>query len=121
MGTYLLVTGIIFILVGVRALFQPIEAVAIPFELKADGPNAMSYLRSGTGGVSLARGAVMLWGFAVSAIAFAATLMAVTILGGLVFGRIVSGALDGNPGLVPWISGSLELLGFLSGLFWLFQ
>lgn len=121
MSGYLLITGIFFVLVGLRALFQPIEAVAIPFDLKADGANAKNYLRSGTGGVSIACGAVMLWGCKVTAIAFPATLMAVTILGGLVVGRLVSVALDGIPGPVPWISFALELLGFVSGLFWLLQ
>jgi hypothetical protein len=61
----------------------------------------------------------MLAGAFLSSLAFAAALLAVTVLGGLIFGRVVSWAIDGSPGIVPWVSGAFELVGFLSGLYWL--
>lgn len=118
MGVYLVITGALFLLVGLRALFKPVEAVAVPFALNPEGVDAMQYLRSGTGGVTIACGAVMLTGVFVTSLAFPALLLAVTVLGGLLFGRAVSLLMDGMPGPIPWISAALEALGFLSGLYW---
>lgn len=50
---------------------------------------------------------------------FPALILAVVILGGLVFGRLVSLLLDGNPSIVPWIAGGIEALGLASGTYWL--
>ena len=121
MTGYLFITGLVFLAVGVRALLKPVEAVATPNELRVDGVNAKNYLRSGTGGVTIASGAVMVAACYLAWLAVPALVMAVTILGGLVAGRLVSVVLDGSPGLVPWISGAFELLGAVMGAFWLMQ
>lgn len=121
MTAYLIVTGILFLLVGLRALLNPIDAVATPYELQGESTDAKHYLRSGAGGVTLACGAVLLAGGLVPALAFAALVVAVTVLGGLLFGRIVSRILDGSPGFVAWISAVFELVGFVLGAYWLWR
>lgn len=122
MTGYLIVTGIIFLLVGLRALLKPIEAVAIPFDLQAEGVDAKHYLRSGAGGVTIACGAVMVaaGGFLPS-LELAALVVSVTVLGGLLFGRAVSVMLDGSPGFIAWFSAVLEFIGLGFGLFWLWK
>lgn len=116
---YLVITGLLFLIVGFRALLQPVEAVAIPYSFSANNVDTKNYLRSGAGGVAIAAGAVMIAGAFIPALTLSAAMISVTILGGLVFGRVVSLMLDGNPGIVPWISGFFELLGLVSGAYWL--
>lgn len=119
MKGYLIVTGILFLIVGLRALLKPVEAVATPYSLTAQDVDAKNYLRSGAGGVTIACATVLIAGGLVPSLSFAAVLLAVTVLGGLIFGRLVSGALEGNPGPVPWISGIFEAIGLAFGVFWL--
>ncbi len=119
MTAYLAVTGFVFLIVGLRALLQPVVAVAEPYSLAAETVDAKHYLRSGAGGVTLACAAVLLAGAFISDLTFTATVLAVTILGGLVLGRLFSVAVDGSPGPTPWVSGGVELLGLVSGLYWL--
>jgi hypothetical protein len=61
----------------------------------------------------------MIAGAFVPALTLSGAIVSVTILGGLVFGRLFSVLLDGSPGIVPWVSGFFELLGLLSGVYWL--
>jgi hypothetical protein len=121
MTGYLIVMGILFLLVGLRALLKPIEAVATPYELLGESTDAKHYLRSGAGGVTLACGAVMLAGGFMPSLEFAALVLPVTVLGGLLFGRAYSLVVDGSPGFVAWVSAVLELIGFAFGLFWLWK
>ena len=121
MPLYLFLTGALFLVVGVRALLKPIEAVAIPFSLQADAVDARHYLRASAGGVTIACGGVILAGSLVPSIDFAALLLSVTVLGGLLFGRAVSLVLDGRPGSAPWVAAAMEAVGFLSGLFWMLR
>ena len=116
---YLVITGLIFVIVGLRGLLQPEAAIAIPYSLDASSVDARNYLRSGAGGVAIAAGGVIVAGAFVPALMLSAAIIAVTILGGLVFGRVVSLSLDGTPGVVPWVSGFFELLGLISGAYWL--
>lgn len=116
---YLVITGVIFLIVGVRALLKPVEAVAIPYSLTGNNVDAKNYLRSGAGGVAIAAGALITAGAFVPTLTLSGAMVSVVILGGLVLGRLFSVAVDGNPGIVPWISGMFELLGLLSGLYWI--
>lgn len=116
---YLVITGLIFAIVGIRALLKPVEAVAIPYSLTGNNVDAKNYLRSGAGGVAIAAGILMLTGAFVPTLTLSGAMVAVVILGGLVAGRLFSLLVDGNPGIVPWISGMFELLGLLSGLYWI--
>ncbi len=121
MNGYFVVTGLLFLLVGLRALLNPIAAVATPYSLTADSVDAKNYLRSGAGGVAIACGGVFLAAVFVPSLAFAALVVAVTLLGGLVSGRLFSLAVDGQPGITPWIAGAAECLGLVMGLYWLWQ
>jgi len=121
MNGYFVVTGLLFLLVGLRALFNPIAAVATPYSLTADSIDARNYLRSGAGGVAIACGGVFLSAVFVPSLAFAALVVAVTLLGGLVSGRLFSMAVDGRPGITPWIAGTAECLGLVMGIYWLWQ
>lgn len=116
---YLVITGLIFLIVGVRALLKPVEAVAIPYSLTGNNTDAKNYLRSAAGGVAIAAAGLMIAGAFVPTLTLPGVLVSIVILGGLVFGRTVSVLLDGSPGIVPWISGFFELLGLVSGLYWL--
>lgn len=116
---YLVITGLIFLIVGIRALLKPVEAVAIPYSLTGNNVDARNYLRSGAGGVAIAAGALMMASAFIPTLTLSGAMVSVVILGGLVFGRLVSLALDGNPGITPWVSGAFELLGLLSGAYWL--
>ena len=116
---YLVVNGLIFLLIGLRALFKPIEAVAIPNGLEADNVDAKNYLRSAAGGVTVACACVLLGSVLLPALQMAALVLTVTVLAGLVFGRLFSVAVDGLPGPVAWISGAVELLGLVLGAYWL--
>lgn len=116
---YLVITGLVFLLVGIRALLQPVSAVAIPYSIQANNIDAKNYLRSSAGGVTIAASGLLFAGAFVPSLTLAAALLAVTILGGLIFGRLVSLIIDGMPGIAPWFSGFFELLGLLSGVYWL--
>ncbi len=119
MNGYLIVTGALFAIVGLRALLKPVEAVAMLYAIEANTVDARNYLRSGAGGVAISSGGTMILAVFVPQLAFAALVVAVVILGGLVFGRLTSLLLDGNPSVVPWIAGMIELLGLASGTYWL--
>lgn len=116
---YLFVNGLIFLIVGLRALLKPIDAVAVPYGLIAEEVDARNYLRSSAGGVAMAAGAVQIAGVVIPPLAIPALVMVVTVLGGLVSGRLISLALDGRPGLIVWVSGFFESLGLVLGAYWL--
>lgn len=116
---YLAITGILFLIVGIRSLLQPVEAIGMPYSLNTNNVDAKNYVRSAAGGVAIAAGGVIVAGAFIPALTLSAVVICVTILGGLVFGRVVSVLLDGNPGVVPWISGIFEFIGLVSGAYWL--
>lgn len=118
---YLVVTGVLFLLVGLRALLKPVEAVANPYGLTADEVDAKNYLRSGAGGVAIACGVVFLLAVFMPSLRLPAMVVAVAVLGGLFFGRLFSLVVDGMPGPVPWIAGTLEGVGMAFGVYWLVQ
>ncbi|PWR22575.1 DUF4345 family protein [Zavarzinia aquatilis] len=119
MEGYLLVTGALFILIGLRALIGPIGAVVRPFGLEADTPDALHYIRSGSGGVAIGCGIAMIVGGVLPAYALAGLVVGIAVLGGLVVGRLFSLIVDGRPGRIALISGGFEAFGLISGLYWL--
>jgi hypothetical protein len=118
MNGYLWVNGSIFLIIGLRCLVSPVEAVAIPYSFTADSKDARNYLRASAGGVTITSGLLLMAGGFSTHYAFAALMLAITLFAGLVFGRIVSLFADGKPSVIPLIAGSLELLGLLFGIFW---
>lgn len=121
MNGYLRVNGTIFLIIGLRCLVSPVEAVAIPYSLQADSTDARNYLRASAGGFTVAAGILLMAGGFSAHYAFAALMLALTLFAGLVFGRIVSLIVDGKPGMIPFIAGALELLGLLFGGYWFFH
>lgn len=121
MFSYLLITGLIFLVIGARAILRPVETVAIPNSLGASDVDAKNYLRAGAGGVTLACAAVMLAGAFLTSLAYPALVLSVTVMGGLVFGRTVSWGLDGKPGMFLVMSGVGEAVGFVLGCYWLWR
>lgn len=119
MTGYLVVTGLLFLAMGLRALFKPIDTVAVPYGLVADEVDARNYLRSGAGGVAIACGLVLMLAAIFDELALAALVTVVTVLGGLVAGRLFSLVADGKPGPTPWIAGAFEAVGLGFGVFWL--
>lgn len=113
------INGMIFLIVGLRGLLKPLETIAEPFGLQVTDVDGKNYLRSGTGGVSIAGGILLLLAIWTPALHLAAVVLVVTMLGGLVTGRIYSCVVDGLPGITPWISGFFELLGLIFGVGWL--
>ena len=113
------INGAIFLAVGLRALLKPLETVAEPFALTVNDVDGMSYLRSGTGGVSVTSGLLLLAAIWVPQLQLPAVILFVTMLGGLLAGRVYSGVVDGSPGLVPLFSGFCEFLGLIFGVGWL--
>lgn len=108
-------------MVGVRALLRPVETVALPNSLGAENIDAKNYLRAGAGGVTVACAAVMIAGAFAQFLAYAALVLSIIVMGGLVFGRLVSWGMDGKPGMFPLLSGAGEAMGLVFGLYWLWQ
>lgn len=119
MTGFLVVTGLIFIAIGLRGLFKPVEAVADLYSLRTGGTDALSYLRASAGGVTVFSGLVMVAVLFCGWLVTPALVLVVAILGGLVFGRIVSLFVDGRPGPVIWFSLGAELFGLVQGVIWL--
>ena len=119
LNLFLGINGSIFLIVGLRGLLSPIDTVAVPFGLQVSGIDGKNYLRSGTGGVSAAGGILLLAAIWIPKLHLAAVVLVVTMLGGLVAGRLYSRVVDGSPGMIPWISGFFELLGLAFGVGWL--
>ena len=116
---FLFVNGLIFLIVGLRALLKPDDAVAVPYGLTVEGIDARNYLRASAGGVTIVAGAVQILGVVMPEFAVPALVMVVTLLGGLVAGRLFSLIIDGNPGIVPWVAGFFESVGLGLGAYWL--
>ena len=121
MKIFLFVTGVIFLIVGLRALIDPVHAIGDLYGLTASGINGLSQLRASAGGVTVLCGAYMVASCFRPAWTYAALAVTTLILGGLVFGRIVGVVADGLPGTTIYVSFALELFGFVQAAFWLRQ
>lgn len=116
---FLVITGLIFVGVGLRALLKPVEAVAVPFGLQTDGVDGLNHLRSSSGGVTIVAGAVAIATLFSAALVLPALVLMNVLLGGLFLGRLYSLVVDGKPGLFIWISWGLEVFGLVQALLWL--
>lgn len=119
MAGYLFVTGLIFALVGIYTLVDPVAALTVTLGLHLDGVNSYSQMRGTGGGVTAAIGAFLIYSASQPRLRLSALWAVCVVLGGLELGRIVSLALDGLPGKLIWIYMAVEVFGLLQGLFWL--
>lgn len=116
---FLVITGIIFVLVGLRALLKPVDAVATPFGLQVDGVDGLNHLRSSSGGVTIVAGLIAIGTLFSAALMLPALILLNVLLGGLFLGRLYSLIVDGKPGLFIWLSWGFEVFGLVQGLLWL--
>lgn len=116
---FLVITGIIFVLVGLRALFKPVAAVAAPFGLQVEGTDGLNHLRSSSGGVTIVAGAVAIATVFSAALMLPALILMNVLLGGLFLGRLYSLIVDGKPGPLIWLSWGFEVFGLVQALLWL--
>lgn len=121
MRIFLFITGVIFLIVGLRALIDPVHAVAEFFGFSVQSVNGMNQLRASAGGVTVLCGAYMIASCFRPKWTYAALAVTTLVLGGLVFGRIVSLFADGLPGTTIYVSFALELFGLVQAAFWLRQ
>lgn len=118
---FLLVTGLIFVAVGLRALYDPVGALTESFGMQLVGVSAMNHARASAGGVALVIGLYMLASLKYVRLSTGALAACALVLGGLVFGRCISFFVDGSPSITVWVSFSLEFFGFVQAVHWLRQ
>jgi hypothetical protein len=116
---YLFVTGLIFALVGIYTMVDPVAALTATLGVHLDGVNSYNQMRGTAGGVTAAIGAFLIYSASQPRLRLAALWMASVVLGGLELGRIVSIVVDGAPGRLIWIYMGVEIFGLLQALFWL--
>ena len=120
MAGFLGITGLIFVVIGLRGLIQPAKSVAV-FSVGLHGADALSQMRATAGGVTIACGAVQIAAVVVPALVLPALVLVMAVLGGLFIGRLYSLAADGKPSGIVWISGGFEVFGLAQAVFWLTQ
>ena len=116
---FLVITGTILVLVGLRALLKPVDAVAVPFGLQVDGVDGLNHLRSSSGGVTIVAGFVAIGTLFSAALELPALILMNVLLCGLFLGRLFSLVVDGKPGLFIWLSWGFEVFGLVQALLWL--
>ena len=119
MRIFLFITGAIFLIVGLRALVDPVHAVAEYFGFVVQGVDGLNQLRASAGGVTVLCGAYMIASCFREKWTYAALAVTALVLGGLVLGRIVSLAIDGLPDAKIYTSFALELFGLVQAIYWL--
>lgn len=118
MDGFLIITGIIIVLVGLRPIFSPVAASqALGIELTS--VNARNQTRAGTGGVTIVSGALVIAAAMVPVLILPALVLVAVLTGGLTIGRLVSLATDGRPTTLIWVSMGLEILGLAQAIFWI--
>ncbi len=118
MPVFLFITGLIFIAVGIYGLIDPVAALA-PIGLQIETVSSLNQMRASAGAIPLLAGLFMSASLFRLQWALPALWLVTIILGGLIFGRLVSIAIDGMPGSTNlWFLG-FESLGFVQALFWL--
>ncbi|PPE73540.1 hypothetical protein C3942_12105 [Solimonas fluminis] len=117
---YLLVTGLIFALLGFYTLADPQGAMdAGQLGLTLDSAAAFSQMRGAGGGTTLAVGLLLLASMLRPALRRPALWTVVVVLGGLEAGRVVSLLVDAPPPPGVVASMVIENLGLWQALYWL--
>lgn len=116
---FLFVTGIVFLLMGMACIIDPVAALTPRLGIHLDGINALSQVRGSSGGVTAAMGVFMVYAATQPRLHAPALWLIVVVLGGLEAGRIVSLVSDGVPDISLWFSMAIEWLGLLQGVYFL--
>lgn len=115
---FLVVMGLIFIALGLRALLNPLDAAATPFDIQINGVDGYNQMRASAGGVTAVSGAVMLATPWVPQLVAPSLVLLLVLLGGLTVGRLYSLVVDGRPGVAVWVAWALEGVGLAQAVFW---
>lgn len=102
---YLLLTGLVFALIGLMGLYDPVGTVA-PMGLTLADQSSRAEMRAVYGGMNLLIGLYLMGGFRNHAQQASALMLAALIMGGLALGRAISIVVDGMP--------SSLILGFMA-------
>ena len=98
----LAVSALAFLMVGIGHLVVPLTMVE-PMNIQLGGINAFNEIRANYGGMHSLMGLFFLSGIFVAKLREAALVTLAIFTSGLVFGRVVSLALDGMPGTFIWL------------------
>ena len=109
----LYVIGTIFALIGVAGLVSP-QFVVTPVGITLPDRTARSEIRAVYGGMCLGIGVFLILAGAHSPLHHAGLALSALMLWGLVLGRVLALALEGNPRRVIWIYFAIELAGALA-------
>jgi hypothetical protein len=118
MDGFLIITGIIIVLVGLRPIFSPVAA-SLPFGIELSSVNARNQTRASAGGVAVAAGILVTAAAAVPVLILPALVLVAVLTAGLTLGRLISFVTDGRPTTLIWVSFGAELLGLAQSIFWI--
>ncbi|WP_158595820.1 DUF4345 family protein [Oleomonas cavernae] len=118
MDGFLIITGIIIVLVGLRPIFSPVAA-SLPFGIELNSVNARNQTRASAGGVAVAAGILVTAAAAVPVLILPALVLVAVLTAGLTLGRLISFVTDGRPTTLIWVSFGAELLGLAQSIFWI--
>ena len=119
MTVYLMITGVIFCIIGLSSLLDPVAALSTTLGIQLQTVDAFSQLRGTAGGVTLAAGAFLVCSPMRPQLRQTALWLLIIVLGGLECGRLLSLCLDGLPGKRILFSASAEVFGLLQAIYWL--
>lgn len=105
---FLLLTGIVFAAIGIYALIDPAQTLAL-VGLQVIEVSSRNEMRAMYGGLNLAIGLYLCAAFRNAGLRSAALTFVALITGGLVFGRVVSLVVDGLPGTTIWLFLAIEV------------
>jgi len=111
----LLLTGIVFLLVGGTGLRTP-EKIMGPLGVTLDGRPALNEVRANYGAAHLGLGIWFICGGLIPRYRLGAIATVTAFVGGLVLGRLISLAVDGPPGPFVAMLFAVEFVGALAGL-----
>jgi hypothetical protein len=117
---YLLITGLIFVLLGLYTLADPqgaVNAGGLGFQLETVA--AYSQMRGAGGGVTLAVGLMLMAAVTRASLERPALWAVALVLGGLEAGRLVSLLVDGVPPPNVAVGMLFENLGLWQAIYWL--
>ncbi|WP_068860057.1 DUF4345 domain-containing protein [Perlucidibaca aquatica] len=112
---FLLLCGLSFLLIGANTFYDPLAAMA-PVELNINTVSALNELRANYGGLQIGMGLFLLAGLCCKTYLRPALLAQALIVGGLVTGRLISVAIDGQPN--AFIQGLIVLESITTLLSW---
>ncbi len=107
---FLLLSGLIFAAIGVYALIDPAQTMAV-VELQVTEISSRNEMRATYGGLNLLIGLYLIAAFRDAGMRHAALTFVALFTGGLALGRLVSLVVDGMPSTAIWCFLAVEVTG----------